>query len=143
VLWLLPLYVLEVGRSFAGEQVQPRYLLPLIIVFVGLAMLPVGQRVMRLSRLQVWLVVLALIAAQSVALHENMRRYITGLDVSGLDLNRNIEWWWPIPISPMVVWTVGTLAFAALVMILVRGITHPVSADLTATLPSSTVASTD
>jgi hypothetical protein len=131
VLWLLPLYVLEVGRSFAGEQVQPRYLLPLIIVFVGLAMLPVGQRVMRLSRLQ------------SVALHENMRRYITGLDVSGLDLNRNIEWWWPIPISPMVVWTVGTLAFAALVMILVRGITHPVSADLTATLPSSTVASTD
>ncbi len=120
VLWLLPLYVLEVGRTFVGDSVQPRYLLPLIILFVGIALLPVGNRTLRFSRLQSVIVAAALIVAQSVALHENIRRYVTGLDVSGLNLDRVIEWWWPIAISPMGVWIVGTIAFAAAVVILVR-----------------------
>jgi hypothetical protein len=120
VLLLLPLYVLEVGGSFVGESVQPRYLLPLIIVFVGVALLPVGERTPRSTRLQLVLVALALVAAQAVALHENIRRYVSGLDVAGLNLNRVVEWWWPIPTSPMAVWIAGTLAFAATVAIVIR-----------------------
>ena len=125
VLWVLPLYVLQQGRSFVGESVQPRYILPLIILFGGIALLPAGQWVLRLSKVQCGIVVVALVAAQSVALHENMRRYITGTDVSGLNLNRNIEWWWPIVISPMAVWVGGSLAFAALVVVLVSEVARP------------------
>ncbi len=123
VLWLLPLYVLEAGRSFVGQSVQPRYILPLIVLFAGIALLPVGRWFLRFSRLQTVVVVAALVIAESIALHENMRRYITGINVSGLNLNHNIQWWWPISISPMVVWIAGTLAFAAMVVILVREVT--------------------
>jgi len=124
VLWLLPLYVLAQGRSLVGEAVQPRYLLPLVILFVGLALLPVGRWFVHFSRLQLIVIGAALIVAQSAALHENMRRYITGTDVGGLNLNRAIEWWWPIGVSPMVVWIVGSLAFGATAVILIREVTE-------------------
>ena len=124
VLWLLPLYVLAQGRSLVGEAVQPRYLLPLVILFVGLALLPVGRWFVHFSRLQLIVIGAALIVAQSAALHENMRRYITGTDVGGLNLNRAIEWWWPIGVSPMVVWIVGSLAFGATAVILIREATE-------------------
>jgi hypothetical protein len=137
VLWLLPLYVLQKGHSFVGEAVQPRYLLPLIIVFVGIALLPaglapdgraqaqpdfLGQTSVAVGRFPLILIGAALVVAQSVALHENMRRYITGVDAIGLNLNHGIEWWWPIGISPMAVWIAGSVAFAALVVILLREI---------------------
>ncbi|MFC5503405.1 DUF2142 domain-containing protein [Lysinimonas soli] len=145
VLWLLPLYVLQQGRSMVGEAVQPRYLLPLIILFVGLALLPVGHWFVRFSRLQLILIAVAVIVAQSVALHENMRRYITGIDVGGLNLNRNIEWWWPIQISPMTVWIVGSLAFAGATIILIREISRASATPATAphAIPPSTTALTD
>ena len=110
----------RLGGSFVGEYVQPQYLLPLTIVFVGVALLPVGERASRSTRLQLVLMALALVAAPAVALHENIRRHVSGLDVAGLNLNRVVEWWWPIPISPMAVWIAGTLAFAATVAIVVR-----------------------
>ena len=66
-------------------------------------------------------VVAALAAAQSVALHVNMRRYVTGTDSQGWNLNSGLEWWWEGSIlSPMLVWAIGSLAFAALLVVLVR-----------------------
>lgn len=143
VLWLLPMYVLQQGRSFVGEAVQPRYILPLIILLVGIAVLPVGQWVIRFSRLQLVIIVVALVVSQAFALHENMRRYITGIDVSGLNLDRSIEWWWPISISPMAVWISGSFAFAAVVVILVREITRPGLPAAPLELPLTTIALTD
>jgi hypothetical protein len=137
VLLFLPLYVLQQGRTFVGDSVQPRYLLPLIILFAGLCLLPVQRWRFHLSRLQAAIVVVALVVAQSFALHENMRRYITGIDVSGLNLNHNIEWWWPISVSPMVVWIAGTLAFAALVIVLVREVTKNALSSATAPIDPS------
>lgn len=130
VLVLLPLYVLQQGHSFVGQAVQPRYLLPLIIVFVGIAVLPARnvtprRAALRWGRVPFILIGAALVVSESVALHENMRRYITGTDAIGLNLNHGIEWWWPIGISPIVVWIAGSLAFAAVVVILLREITLP------------------
>jgi hypothetical protein len=62
----------------------------------------------------------ALIGAHFVALHINIRRYVTGLDVGGFDLGANTEWWWTGPIGPNVVWLLGSLAYALLVVMIVR-----------------------
>lgn len=126
VLWLLPTYVLVRGLNIVGQNVQPRYLLPLIVLLGGLALLPSVSRGLRLGRLQAAGVGFALIAAQSVALHVNLRRYVTGTDNPGWNLNSGIEWWWSgvVP-SPMVVWALVSLAFAGLVVILIKEVARP------------------
>jgi hypothetical protein len=53
-----------------------------------------------------------------MALQANLRRYITGVDIGGLDLNAGPEWWWSTPIRPMALWIfgsmIGAVFFAAL-----------------------------
>ena len=116
----LPLYVLYKGNNFVGEVLQPRYLLPLILLFGAFVLLPTGRRVLRLSWVQGGVVALALATANAVALDINIRRYVTGLDVGGVDLSAGAEWWWPaFGVSPMAVWVIGTLAFGAAVVITV------------------------
>lgn len=119
-LWLLPTYVLTKGMNAVGTNVQPRYFLPLIIVFAGLAVLTIAP--VTFSKLQLAAIATTLSIAQLVALHTNIRRYVTGVDAAGWNLNDGIEWWWYGVASPMVVWIIGTLAFTGLVVILVRQI---------------------
>lgn len=119
-LWLLPTYVLVRGLNEVGQNVQPRYLLPLMILFAGLAVFDVGPGQFRLTRAQLYPIVGLLAVGESVALYMNMRRYITGTGSHGISLDANIEWWWNIVISPMTVWVIGSVAFAALLIILVR-----------------------
>jgi drug/metabolite transporter (DMT)-like permease len=96
-----------------GSGVQPRYIYPLIIILGGVALAGFARSDLGLGRLQLVIVGLGLTAANSVALHTNLRRYITGMDSQSFNLNANIEWWWNSPISPMVVWAIGSVAFAA------------------------------
>jgi hypothetical protein len=119
-LWLLPTYVLVKGMNEVGQNVQPRYILPLMILFVGLAALSVRAERFHLTRAQTVPIVSLLAVGESVALYMNMRRYITGSDSHAISLNANMDWWWNISISPMVVWIVGSIAFAALLVVLVR-----------------------
>jgi hypothetical protein len=116
----VPVYVLTRGGDPVGAQVQPRYVLPLIVMFAGLLVLSAGSRVFRLRRGQLILIVVTLSAIQFVALHVNMRRYITGVDANGLSLDAGAEWWWSMPLSPMTVLIVGSLAYAACVAIVAR-----------------------
>lgn len=107
-----PLYVLVQSEQVVGQSVQPRYILPLVVMLIGVSLLSDGpRRGIRLSRPQVFVVVALLGAAQSLALHTNIRRYVTGADVNGLNLNTSTEWWWDVPVNPMTVWIVGSLAF--------------------------------
>lgn len=118
VLWLLPTFVLMQGGNAVGQNVQPRYLLPLIIMLAGIVVLSVGNRSLRLGRAQSLLIGLALTVSQAFALHVNIRRYVTGTDVQGGNLDEGAEWWWDgLIFSPMTVWAIGALAFAALVYI--------------------------
>jgi hypothetical protein len=110
-----PLLVLLQSKQIVGQSVQPRYLLPLVIMLIGLCLLPTpGSRALVLSPPQVVFVVLALSVAQAVALHANIRRYVTGAEINGLNLNRATEWWWDIPVTPMAVWIIGSTSFALL-----------------------------
>jgi hypothetical protein len=113
ILYILPLYVLQRGLNHVGEQVQPRYLLPLIVVFAGISFLGMAGRGFKLSRVQRAISLVGLIVANSLALYVNIKRYVSGLDNgSGFSLEANVQWWWSIPVGPMAVWIIGSLGFA-------------------------------
>ena len=111
---VVPLYILYGLNARIGEEVQPRYILPLFVMFAGVALYGFTRDDLGLSRVQASIVLFGLAVANSLALHMNMRRYITGIDFKGANLNSNIEWWWAIPVSPMVVWFAGSAGFALL-----------------------------
>jgi hypothetical protein len=113
VLYFLPLYVLQRGLNHVGEQVQPRYLLPLMVVFAGIAFLGMAGGRLKLSHVQLTVSLVGLSVANSLALYVNTKRYVSGLDNgSGFSLEANVEWWWPMAVGPMGVWIIGSLGFA-------------------------------
>lgn len=131
----IPTYVLTVSGDQVGSNLQPRYLLPLIILFGGLLMMEANGKHIRLTRVQLLAIGLALTVSNMVALEANIRRYVTGIDKQGLDLDAGREWWWQVPFGANAVWIMGTVAFAGLVYILLREINHaaaPVAATLSA-----------
>jgi hypothetical protein len=109
-----PLYTLAADRVAVGVGIQPRYLLPLLPMAVASSLVrPLDGAAVRIpaapARVGMW----ALVVAHAAVLHETIRRYVTGTDVRGLDLGADLEWWWATGPSPMTVWIVGSLAFAA------------------------------
>lgn len=115
-LWLFPVAILMQTQAAVGSYVQPRYLLPLVVMFAGIALLR-SSRGERMPGMQRVMLVTALGLANTIALHTNLRRYVTGNDVGGWNLDVAAEWWW-LPISPMTVWVVGSLAFVgALILV--------------------------
>lgn len=117
ILFLLPSYILTQSNGVVGGYYQPRYLMPLIIIFGGLAVLDTGRRI-AFSRSAVAAGVVVLVLANAAALFVNLRRYLTGLDSFSMNLNAELEWWWPVAPSPMAVWIVGSLAFAGALVLL-------------------------
>lgn len=110
-MWLVPFILLYQSRTVVGDLVQPRYILPLLLITVGVASLRNGAA-RAWSGPRLWLAGLSLTVAYTVALHINIQRYTTGLDRITLDPGTGAEWWWAFAPSPMTVWIVGTLAFA-------------------------------
>jgi hypothetical protein len=108
-LFVYPLYILAKTHLIVGQGIQPRYVLPILIMILGLVLLNSGPRLRRATAL---FVAGVLIAAHCLALHVQMRRYISGQDVSHLNLDREREWWWNLPVSPTLVWVVGSVGFA-------------------------------
>lgn len=118
-LYFIPLYILTRGGSVVSENVQPRYLLPLVVTLGGLLLLTRPPRALRLGPWHIIPAIVLLASANMVALYVNLRRYITGLDVQQLSLESNGEWWWSdFPLGPTGVWLVGTVAFTATAVIL-------------------------
>ncbi|MEO7720516.1 MAG: DUF2142 domain-containing protein [Pseudolysinimonas sp.] len=131
VLIVLPVYVLTVGGEQVGNSLQPRYLLPLILLFsLLLTTMPPGAA-LRFTRLQTFVIVAALAGANLVALQVNIRRYITGVVQQGIDLDAGAQWWWPgFPVGPIWVWIIGSLAFAGLLVVLWPQLRWPVPEPL-------------
>ena len=116
VLIAFPLYVLHGLQAIVGTEVQPRYLLPLTVMFVGVALFGLGRDDLGLGKLQAAVVFVGVAFANSRALHSTLRRYITGVDEQSFNLNARIEWWWSIPVQPMTVWFVGSSAFGLMLL---------------------------
>jgi hypothetical protein len=116
MVWTIPLYLLQISGFLVGAGFQSRYVMPLIVVLLGIMLLrPEGHPGLFSQKTPVVMITIALTLANSIALHQNIRRYVTGLDEPGFNLNAGGEWWWwslsGSAITPMGVWLVGSLAF--------------------------------
>ena len=114
----IPTILLVQSGSMVGTNVQPRYILPLVIMLAGIALFQTADARIQITATQKWIVVVALSLANAIALHTNIRRYVTGVDGPAVDLDSAAEWWWHIPASPMFVWIAGSLAFAGLLAVM-------------------------
>ena len=119
LLFLVPAYILTQSNALVGGYVQPRYILPLLLIFVGVAVLQTGPG-WRPPRSAVLIGLVTVTLANSLALYVNIRRYVTGIDTFALNLDSGLEWWWAAMPSPMAVWILGSLAFAATLTLLAR-----------------------
>jgi hypothetical protein len=91
-------------------------LLPLLLILLGVATYGFARDNLGFTRLQSAVIFFGVALSNSLALHNNMRRYISGLGDAGFNLNANIEWWWNMPLSPMIVWAGGSAAFALMLL---------------------------
>ena len=60
---------------------------------------------------------LAVSLAQSLSLHQSIRRYVTGTNVAGWNLNLGAQWWWTYGPSPMTIWLIGSVGFGVALFI--------------------------
>jgi hypothetical protein len=120
VLIALPVWVLTRGGNVVGENLQPRYLLPLIVLFAFVALtVPPGRVWPGFTRVQTFTILGALATANLVALQINIRRYVTGADQQGFNLDAGAEWWWTgFPVGPTAMWALGALSYAGLLVVL-------------------------
>ena len=124
LLWLVPVYVLGASDNAVGTNVQPRYILPLIVLLGGVILLTQRGQRLPLGRVQTILIIATLSVVNFVALHIDMQRYISGNNHASLDLDAHESWWWSMPISPDMVWLAGSLAYAIMLIIIVREVTR-------------------
>nr|WP_154921370.1 DUF2142 domain-containing protein [Microbacterium testaceum] len=130
-LYAVPFILLAQSRAVVGEQVQPRYILPLIVILLGVA--SVGRATERQwTRSRRLIAAAALTVAFSLALYTNVRRYTTGLDGTALDPGTFAEWWWPVAPSPLAVTVFGCAAFA-LALLALALLAVPISSNPSAT----------
>jgi hypothetical protein len=110
-----PLIVLSKSHAAVGAYVQPRYLLPLIILLVATTVAPAENAVGRdLNRVQRFVLASFLLIAFTVALHLNMDRYISGASHPSWNLMTADGWWWPVAIPALGVWLGGSLGMLML-----------------------------
>jgi hypothetical protein len=139
-LWVIPVFTLTRGGDPVGVEVQPRYILPLIIVLGMAALLTTGERTRWFTRIQTILIMVVLGGTFSVSLYYNMRRYITGNDGSGADLGAGAEWWWTGMPNPTIVCAIAVLAWIGMLVTLWRELRRPnvvAAVDELAPVPSA------
>ncbi|WP_124344492.1 DUF2142 domain-containing protein, partial [Cellulomonas algicola] len=126
---VVPSYIQYIADAPVGEQVQSRYVFPLVVLLAATAMTRTTGAAFVLSVTQRWLVVGALAVANAVALHVNLARYLTGDDNLSLNPDTAREWWWNTSVTPLTVWLVGSAAFAVALWALTAELRTPAPAD--------------
>jgi hypothetical protein len=114
------MFILSEGKFVVGEVVQPRYLLPLLPLFVAVATVSnqnfnafIGAKIRR------HVVISLLITTQAISIFTNLKRYVVGLDNPLIiNLNANNEWWWLESISPAGIFVMTTVSFGVFVIFL-------------------------
>lgn len=114
---VVPLQILQASHGFVGNLVQPRYLYPLVVVAIMVAISggPVaGPAAFAFTRRQYVAIAVVVGLANAYALHTNIERYVSGLAQDGIDPGYRHAWWWAgSPASPLGLWLLGSLAGAA------------------------------
>ncbi|SFR42260.1 Predicted membrane protein [Microbacterium azadirachtae] len=127
---MVPSLIIVQNGVEVGVLVQPRYILPLQILFLAMILLDNSHAPLALTGLQRGVIIVGLSAANGIALYKTFRRFLTGTGYPGIDLDQNVQWWWRgLAISPDVFWIAGTLAFAALLFFASRGLARHSAPD--------------
>jgi hypothetical protein len=110
LLFALPLrFFLENAGSPVSRYIYVIYLSTLILIAVSTRVGITESLKYRATSNRVILFSVAL--AHAFALHQTLRRYVFGTNVSRFDLNFSAEWWWTSGPSPMSVWLIGSISF--------------------------------
>jgi hypothetical protein len=114
MVWLV-LAILQSSKLYVGEEMQPRYILPLMSMLFVVMIANSAMKRPESPNLKflIFLSVFFASISNSISLWTTLRRYTSGLDSAELDLNFNREWWWNFALDPNQVWAIGTLAFGS------------------------------
>lgn len=106
---VMPYILLMQTHAVVGTQVQPRYILPLMMLLVGMLFAYPSAR-QEWVGIRYWVATVVIASTAAIALHVNLQRYTTGLDVLSFDPGARAEWWWAGLPAPAIVWSVGSLS---------------------------------
>jgi hypothetical protein len=98
---IVPFFVLLRSNLRVGEWLQPRYILPIFYVLIGLSLVVIFRSFSAKSLLIIVNVIFFLSSTTFIfALHTFYRRYVEGLDNFNLFFKATNSWWWEFPIFP-------------------------------------------
>lgn len=117
---IVPTYILVQSGSMVGSEVQPRYILPLVTMFVAAALAPSADqtpgafRGVNLSRLQLSLIAFGLAGTNAISLFVNLKRNVS---TGSYNLDSATDWWWAAGPSPFGVLTIGAVCGTAFMVL--------------------------
>jgi hypothetical protein len=127
---LVPAWVLFQSGEVVGGGIQPRYVLPLLVLLLQVALFrpdvrpeegaAPGRSLFGGSQV-VWICTVVGVT-NAIALHVNIQRYVSGLTPFRSNLDSGVQWWWPSLPSPMVVWGLGSAALGAALLLGARSL---------------------
>lgn len=121
VIIAMPIYILQLSLQVVGESLQPRYLLPLVLLLALASVQALNIKGFEGKPFFKYFVWVALSGGYAVSIYVNMVRYVYGSDQIG-NLPINSEWWWSSlnAIHPIFIVALGASSFSVLVFILIR-----------------------
>jgi hypothetical protein len=134
----VPAYYDNLTGDGVGQFLQPRYILPLLIMLVMAALVRLDGVAFRVTPAYRWTLVAVLVIANGWALYANLRRNVFGVDQFTVNIDKNIQWWWsPSPITPMMLALIGSLLFAVAAVLLTGELTESTDASREAPAPGT------
>ena len=99
--FMVPFFVLLRSNLRVGEWLQPRYILPIFYVLIGLSLIVIFRSFHEKSLLIIVNLIFFLSSITfTFSLHTFYRRYVAGLDNFNLFFENTNSWWWEFSIFP-------------------------------------------
>ena len=128
LLFFLP-YWFSLGAIGTGSRYVMAIYLVSLVTFSASAVTSRRLTNFKFSKSSLVTIFLTISLGQSLSLHQSIRRYVTGTNVSGWNLNNGAQWWWTHGPSPLSIWMIGSVAFGvALFIVLLMSNTDRVTA---------------
>ena len=116
LLFFLPYWFSLGAIGLASRYVMAIYLVSLV-TFSASAVTSRRLANFKFSKSALVTIFLTISLGQSLSLHQSIRRYITGTNISGWNLNEGAQWWWTHGPSPLSIWILGSVAFSVALFI--------------------------
>ena len=116
LLFFLPYWFSLGAIGLASRYIMAIYLVSLV-TFSASAVSSRRLANFKFSKSALVTIFLTISLGQSLSLHQSIRRYITGTNISGWNLNEGAQWWWTHGPSPLSIWILGSVAFSVALFI--------------------------